>query len=327
MRQLVFFRIAKSALVLLAGIALCGLGGGVLWLWLSVPRAVSGGREMSFPVSPEGRPLRLLALGDTGTGEQAQLQVAAAMEKWCKAQGANLPDGILLLGDNFYSSGVESVMDPQWQSKFEVPYGSPCLSRLPVYPVLGNHDYRLSPQAQIDYSAVQPRWRMPARFYSVDFGPLARLVAIDTNRVDWCGSPKNCVVDFMNSRLTSPPAGAWRIIIGHHPMISSSSHGRSYDGTFFKYTLRPRVCQIADLYLSGHSHQMEHLRVPECATDFVVAGTGGGDIGRVKDDRPDSMFLKQVYGFLALEFTPSRMVVTFVDESGAVLHKLERDRG
>lgn len=296
-------------------------------MWLSVPRAVSGGREMSFPVTPEGRALRLVALGDTGTGGEAQLRVAAAMEKWCKAQGANPADGILLLGDNFYSSGVESVRDPQWQSKFEVPYGSPCLARLPVYPVLGNHDYRLSPQAQIDYSAVQPRWRMPGRFYSVDFGPLARLVAIDTNRVDWCGSAKHCVVDFMNSRLATAPAGAWRILMGHHPMISSSAHGRSYDGTFFSHTIRPRVCEIADLYLSGHSHQMEHLRVEGCETDFIVAGTGGGDIGSVKQDRPESLFLGQAFGFVVLEFTSSRMSATFIEESGTVLYKAQRERG
>lgn len=30
---------------------------------------------------------------------------------------------VLGLGDNFYMNGVNSVRDPQWKAKFEVPYG------------------------------------------------------------------------------------------------------------------------------------------------------------------------------------------------------------
>ena len=43
-----------------------------------------------------------------------------------------------LLGDNIYDSGVTSVTDPQWQTKFEIPYMG---VNLPFYVVLGNHDY------------------------------------------------------------------------------------------------------------------------------------------------------------------------------------------
>jgi acid phosphatase len=297
------------------GLLACLFVGIVLFVWLGTPRGKSGGIEMSWPPhdAADGT-VRLLAVGDTGTAGTEQFHVAAAMETVCN-RGKDKPfDGILLLGDNFYPAGVASTTDPQWREKFEKPYGLPCLSSLPVYPVLGNHDYRLSPQSQIDYFAVQPRWRMPGRFYSVDFGPVARLVALDTNRFDWCGSPANCVFDFMKSRLDSA-RGAWTIVTGHHPMGSSSAHGSAYDGTFFAHTVRPSVCERADFYLAGHSHHLEHLRFDQCKTDFVVAGSGGADLGRLRERESESKFAKSTHGFVALEFTGASAKVVFYDSS------------
>ena len=39
----------------------------------------------------------------------------------CAARGC---DFALEFGDNFYLSGVQSVTDAQWQSKFELPYAN-----------------------------------------------------------------------------------------------------------------------------------------------------------------------------------------------------------
>lgn len=308
--------------LVLAGCAAVGL---VLFLWMGTPRATSGGIKMSWPPHDPSNAVRLLVLGDTGTGGAGQFQVAGAMERACNQAKKQPFDGILMLGDNFYPAGVSSTVDPQWQEKFEKPYGSPCLSGLPVYPVLGNHDYRLSPEAQIEYSAVQDRWRMPGRFYSVDFGPLVRLVALDTNRFDWCGSARDCVYDFLKSRLGSAK-GAWTIVTGHHPMASSSSHGVAYDGTYFKYTVRPEICEHADFYLSGHAHQLEHLSFSGCKTDFVVAGTGGAEVGRLKSERPGSKFVQSTFGFVAMELTAEKATLIFYDVDLRELYRIERVR-
>ena len=313
-----------AAIMAIAGLGVCALAGFVLFVWLGTPRGKSGSIEMSWPPhdTREGT-VRLLAVGDTGTAEAEQLHVAAAMETVCNRAKDKPFDGILLLGDNFYPAGVASTTDPQWREKFEKPYGSPCLAGLPVYPVLGNHDYRLSPQAQIDYFAVQPRWRMPGRFYSVDFGPVARLVALDTNRFDWCGSPGNCVFDFMKSRL-STAKGAWKIVTGHHPMGSSSTHGPAYDGRFFALTVRSSVCDGADFYLSGHAHQLEHLQFEGCRADFIVAGSGGADLGQVRDPGKETKFLKAVHGFTTLELTPSKATVVFHASSSPEVPEIYR---
>ena len=83
----------------------------------------------------------LLAVGDTGRPHrwfpglfEGQVAVANGMA----AEDEREPiDAVILLGDNFYNIGVESVTDPQWDSKFETPYAN---INLPFYPALGNHD-------------------------------------------------------------------------------------------------------------------------------------------------------------------------------------------
>lgn len=319
-------RFGKWLVLIPAGLALCSLAGSAVYLWLATPRSTSGGIHMSWPPNDSngGRSIvRLMAVGDTGTGGPGQYKVAAAMEAVCNQAKKKKFDGILLLGDNFYPAGVASTEDPQWQEKFERPYGSPCLATMPFYPVLGNHDYRLSPQAQIDYSLVQSRWRMPGRFYSVDFGPVARLIALDTQHFDWCGSPRDCVYDFMKSRIASAK-GAWTILTGHHPMASSSAHGRSYDGTYFKHTIRDTVCKQADFYLAGHAHQLEHLQLDGCKTDFIVAGAGGADIGRLKEDRPGSKFVQAKSGFVTMELEDGKATVMFHDDEGRQIYRYEK---
>ena len=90
-------------------------------------------------------------------------------------------------GDNFYTnntkglygqdhSGVDSVYDPFWKSKFSnVSTGAGV--QLPIYAVLGNHGYgkydqvnpgfpavhKTSAAAQIEFSRmkIDPRWNMP----------------------------------------------------------------------------------------------------------------------------------------------------------------------
>ena len=128
--------------------------------------------------------LRFFIVGDTGTGNTAQYQVADAMEKRCQellANGDFSLTAILLLGDNFYPDGIESTTDEKWQTHIEKPFSSPCLRQLDIYPVLGNSDYRGNTQAQVDYSRINKRWKMPHRFYRHDCGDLRRCIALESN--------------------------------------------------------------------------------------------------------------------------------------------------
>ena len=115
--------------------------------------------------APPAGEIRFLVLGDWGRqGGSRQREVAQGMGDRAAARGA---DFVITTGDNFYEDGVGSVDDEAWRISFREIYTSPSLD-IPWYPVIGNHDYHGSIQAQIDYSRRDGRWRMPARYHSFE---------------------------------------------------------------------------------------------------------------------------------------------------------------
>ena len=84
------------------------------------------------------------------------------------------PSFFVMLGDNFYESGVTSINDPLWQAYYENIY-SAASTQVPWYLILGNHDYYggHTPLAQVEYTTSSlnsnTRWRLPDNFYTKVF--------------------------------------------------------------------------------------------------------------------------------------------------------------
>ena len=278
--------------------------------WMSkAPRQHAGPLHGHTPIGAER--FRLLVVGDFGSGDLNQAAVAAAMESHCIHSGA---DAMVLLGDNIYMDGVNSVGDPKWQTAVWQPLSSPCLGQLPIYPVLGNHDYKGSASAQIEMSQHNPRWQMPYRFYSHSFGKLLRIIAIDTNILDFCFDPSQCVLDFLQAENDRNDT-RWTITLGHHPLTSASSkHPNTIQGELLKRF----VCQY-DAYLAGHSHHLEHRRDENCAADLFIAGAGGAKIYPPVLDQ-NSIFTAGEFGFLSIDVSNSGIQYQFFNEKQQLLY-------
>jgi tartrate-resistant acid phosphatase type 5 len=272
--------------------------------------------------------LRFIAVGDTGMGNDGQRKVGAAMARTCAARGC---DFVLLLGDNFYMSGVDGPDDPQWRTKFEEPYAA---LQMPFWAALGNHDYGnqgwgddfARPEGELAYARrAGSRFRMPARRYRFTQGPV-ELFALDTNAERFGRDPTQRaeVADWISSSTAR-----WKIAFGHHPYLSNGPHGnagayepdapkwrnkyepRIAKGTSIKTLLDDAVCGKADLYLSGHDHNRQWL-LPTCAgTELVVSGAGfeTTPVG----DRNPVRFQASKLGFLYLVVTPTELSGDFYD--------------
>lgn len=199
-------------------------------------------------VEPPPKEVRFVVLGDTGEGNERQHKVAAAISSTCARLGC---DFAILLGDNIYDAGVESVLDAQWQSKFEEPYKD---IAMPFYAVLGNHDNGgLLSQIfgdtfagagaefargdfEVQYSSISTKWKMPGRTYQFEAGP-ARFFALDTNDMVWsliddsAESRADVMLDTLPGDIDESKA-TWKIAFGHHPYRSNGQHGNagSYEG-------------------------------------------------------------------------------------------------
>ncbi len=283
-------------------------------------RAPSWNGQDIHPVLEAGEEFELLLVGDMGTGDEHQAAVAVAMNRYCHSHKLA---AIIFLGDNFYPKGVESVDDPQWQSKFVKPYGtdSDCLSKLPFYALLGNHDYKGNPSAQIAYHGKSPDWIMPHRFYDLRIGRLLQLTMIDTNILDVCGFDQYCSIDFMLKSLANTNA-PYKIVLGHHPIASASG---KYSQTFQGWVLEKLLCNHARYYISGHSHHLEHRASAQCPLDMFVVGGGGAALYQTKEGDRETQFAQSTFGFLSLKVTPAALTFSFYDAAMQKLYSLEQD--
>jgi tartrate-resistant acid phosphatase type 5 len=281
---------------------------------------------------PDPPSVRFVAMGDGGEGNDAQYLVGHSVAEVCAADGC---DFVLYLGDNFYDTGVSGVDDPQWQTKFELPYAELTDLGVPFYVVLGNHDYGGDGAGievwkgahQIDYSARSATWTMPDEYYTF-VREHVTFVGLDTNAIFWgvgLGQQKSWVDDTLLAATTP-----WRIVFGHHPYISNGKHGNAgnYEGLpswvpiasgvnvrrFFDESL----CNgPVDVYISGHDHNRQWL--PEqCGIQHFVSGAaakttgleGRGNVTSFEDDSEP--------GFLYVEISGDTLRGRFHGEDGRV---------
>lgn len=243
-----------------------------------------------------------LFFGDQGKGNKAQFEVAKGMEKFCSNHDCQFA---LLLGDNFYGSGVSSVKDPQWKSKFEEPYKNLLFQ---FFAVLGNHDHYGNYKAEIEYSQVQKKWVMPGRYYHFSKGDID-FYGLDTEEYD---SKQAEWVEASVRQSTS----AWKILFGHHPIYSYGMHGDT--PKLFK-SLIPLLQNQADLYLCGHDHDLQVIEKNKIKT--VVSGTASEV--RPSKSSTGTLYSSSTLGFSYLLIQGSKAELSLLDKNGELLFQKE----
>ena len=283
--------------------------------------------------------VRFVALGDGGEGNQTQYDVADAMKSVCEAKSDSDQTGCefaLYLGDNIYDVGVDSVTDPQFEEKFELPYQN---IDFPFYVVLGNHDYGgwgsgfefHKSEYQIDYSYYSNKWTMPSEYYDIHIGHLS-LFALDTNALMWdpwfnTGAGQDSWLDAAIASSSSE----WKIAFGHHPYISNGQHGNagSYEGIDFidwaiaevplgtavEEFMSNHLCGSVDIYFSGHDHNRQFLE-PRCGTEFIVSGTAAKTTDLQNRGNPSFFEDDQKAGFMWVELRDNCFTGEFYDSTG-----------
>ena len=126
-----------------------------------------------FAAKPDGQPVRVVGMGDFGTGSQGQREVAAAIVRMGKAAPFDLG---LTFGDNFYPAGMTGTDDTRWRDWWEALYGPLGIT---FYPSLGNHEWYSDDGAAAEIAYRSPTWDFPSPYYSFTAGPV-QFFALDT---------------------------------------------------------------------------------------------------------------------------------------------------
>ncbi|WP_448138113.1 metallophosphoesterase [Sphingobacterium siyangense] len=277
--------------------------------------------------------LHFMAVGDWGrNGADHQLAVAGQMGQWAD-QHPN--DFIISTGDNFYPSGVVSEHDPLWHYSFENIYTAFSL-QWDWYPILGNHDYKSDPDAQVRYSMISRRWKMPARYYSKTFslkdGKKVLMAFIDTNPMipeffsnseygpHVAGQQPEKQLAWLDQLLENSDAH-WKIVVGHHPLYTAGPRTTNYDTLAVRKVLESIFEKRGvDIYLSGHEHSLQHLKVEGKKFHQFISGAGS-EVTPVKTDLPYSRFAKDQYGFFSFSISSEEIACQVISHEGMELYR------
>jgi predicted phosphodiesterase len=243
--------------------------------------------------------LKFAVLGDFGTGERPQYELAAQMAKLFASFKLDL---VVLVGDNLL--GAERPED--FKLKFEDPYKPLLDAGVKFYAALGNHDAR----SQRDYKP----FNMGGKLYYSFKAPSekVRFFMLDSTY------PVPEQIAWVEKELKGS-SDDWKIVVFHHPLYSSG--GRHGSDLTLRQTLEPLFIQYnVSVVLTGHDHFYERIKPQHGIVHFVV-GSGGrlaaGDIDKNSDLTAKGFDTDRA--FLAVEISGDKMYFNAISRQGQVV--------
>lgn len=205
---------------------------------------------LRLPNKPDS--VKFIVLGDTGTGDRKQYEVAEQAARYRAAFPYTFG---ILLGDNLY--GGEGPSD--FEKKFERPYKALLDAGVKFYASLGNHD-----------DANQRTYKLfnmnGERYYTFKPKNGVRLFAVDSNYM----SPEQ--LTWLGKELADS-GSEWKIVFFHHPLYSSGKrHGPDDE---LRKALEPvLVNHGVSVVFTGHEHFYERLK-PQKGIHYFIVGSAG----------------------------------------------------
>jgi hypothetical protein len=272
-----------------------------------------------------------LMIGDWGTGDKAQAAVAQGMKSYAQAMKQK-PDGLFLVGDNFYGAFPEGLDSPRWKTGFEDMYPSDAFPGA-CWAILGNHDYDNEPvikiAAELAYHQARPgtRWTMPAKWYRLEWPaqkPVVTCLMLDSNyknSIAWLNPEERAAqLQWLKAELARPRTTPWLVAMGHHPLYSNGHHG---DTAALVAEWGPLFQQHGvDFYFCGHDHDLQHLEFEGLRTSFVLSGGGGAGLHDVSTQR--GPFAQKVHGFTHLQVGKEKFTVRHIDADQKQVHAFSK---
>jgi predicted phosphodiesterase len=210
-----------------------------------------------FGVEPVRKRIRFPLIGDWGTGDSDQIEIAKQMF----ASHRQSPfDFAISAGDNIYPNGSGRY----FVKHFERPFAQLLAERINFYAVLGNHDVREGRQDQRQY----PLFNMGGRnYFTLKQGDgLLEMFMLDSTDCD------ATQLGWLEQELKSSTAH-WKLAVFHHPIYSSGEkHGSDVE---LRGKLEPLFMRYGvDVVFSGHDHIYERTK-PQQGIHYFVTGAGG----------------------------------------------------
>jgi predicted MPP superfamily phosphohydrolase len=237
--------------------------------------------------------VKFMVMGDMGTGQRPQYEVAAEMAEAHK----QFPfDFAIMLGDNLYGSQRPA----DFVSKFEQPYKPLLDAGVKFYAALGNHDDQ-------DNRLYKP-WNMNGERYYTYTKKNVRFFVLDSDYID----PKQ--LDWVTEQLKNSHDD-WKIAYFHHPLYSSA--GRHGSETDLRLILEPLFVKYGvNAVFSGHDHVYERVKPQKGIYYFVSGSAGQLRRGDLKKSALTAAGFDQDQAFMLVEIDKETMSIEAISRTG-----------
>jgi predicted phosphodiesterase len=205
--------------------------------------------------------VKFLVIGDSGTGDRAQYDVAAQI---ARAHMRFKFDLAIMLGDNLYGSESASA----YENKFARPYKPLLDAGVKFYAALGNHDepsQRFYKPFNMDEKRYYTHGKGDVRFFVLDS------TYMTPEQVEWLEKE----LQRSNEK--------WKIPYMHHPIYSSGEkHGSERD---LQLLLEPLFLKHGvDAVFAGHEHFYERLKPQKGIVYITQGGAAKLRRGNIRDN-------------------------------------------
>jgi predicted phosphodiesterase len=301
-------------------------------LWLVLVLAFTGR-------TVEGQALSFGVIGDSGSGDIRQQEVARAMVQWSAAHPWQF---IMMLGDNIYEDGNPAY----FSSNFLIPYRELIHRGIPFHSVLGNHDRR-HPAARLGCAQVEEKAfgyvggtdeypfevdipdspGLKARFLVINSSAWEEI--LESGREDTlpCKDQSMSRLDRFKKWMDSSKHYRWNLLFMHHPLYSFLKPWYIppfYHGHGGSPRLRAKLEPLmegkkVDVVFAGHDHLYQKIR-PQQGIHYFVSGGGSRLRSGGNFNHPQVEFGAQQLHFIDVKLTQNEMKFQVIDSQGKVFH-------
>ncbi len=269
-------------------------------------KVVSGisSSPLSFMTSPtDDADFSFLLYGDSRWGTRVHKKLAQMMVADADQYGANL---VVHTGD-IVSKGHEWDL---WQERFFKP-ASALISRVPIYPVPGNHE--LNSKLYYDYFDLPNN----EAWYHFRYG-LADFYGVNTN-VGF--GPKSDQYKWLEAELAKSHAlgEAWRIVFMHHPPFSCANSRKPGNKNVTRYLVPLFEKYGVHLVLLGHDHVYGRSANIN-GVHYIISGGGGSGLYSCKPDAKMVVCEKR-YNYVRFHVDNAQIRWIAYDEEGVVIEE------
>jgi predicted MPP superfamily phosphohydrolase len=257
-------------------------------------------------------------VGDSGEYNEHTYNIFNTINKDCKKD-----DSLVLLGDNFYPYGVSSEKDKLWKNISKIN------SKLPIYPILGNHDYLMNPYAQIRHRSSKYKWCFPFFYYKLTINNFD-LFFIDTcilqpnysnlteeildSKIHNYKQEREDMINWLVNGLSKSTRR--KIVLGHYPIVSVGLYGFNLE--LYKMLIDIFKKYNVEMYVSGHDHnlQIHNVKTDNYTFKHLVSGSASSIY---KCNNTNNIFFKHGYIKLVTDYSQQLQII-FYDEYGSKIY-------